>query len=89
VVTDGLDARATFERALAIAQAAYGPDHLNVARILGNLGMVQRELGELSEARATFERALAIFEAAYGPDDPDLARTLDNLDNIKEQMDDQ
>jgi Tfp pilus assembly protein PilF len=81
-------ARATFERALAIFEAAYGPDHPDVTRTLGNLGIVQYQLGEPPTARATFERALAIKEAAYGPDHPDVARTLGNLGNIQYQLGD-
>jgi tetratricopeptide (TPR) repeat protein len=72
-------ARATLERALAIEEAAYGPDHPEVAMTLGNLGNVQRELGELPVVRATLERALAIFKTIYGADHPRVAMTLGNL----------
>lgn len=38
-------ARATQQRrALAINEAAYGPDHPEIAAILTNLGIVQQEL---------------------------------------------
>ena len=67
------------ERALANEEAAYGPDHPQVAITLTNLGIVQQRLGELPAARATLERALAITEAAYGPDHPQVAITLTNL----------
>jgi Tfp pilus assembly protein PilF len=79
-------ARATLQRALAIFEAAYGPDHPQVAATLTNLGIVQRELGELADARATFQRALAIFEAAYGPDHPRVASTLGNLGIVQQQL---
>jgi Tfp pilus assembly protein PilF len=39
-------ARAALERALAIDGAAYGPDHPEVARTLGNLGLVQQQLDD-------------------------------------------
>jgi Tfp pilus assembly protein PilF len=58
------------ERSLAIEEAAYGPDHPQVAKSLGNLGVVQRLLGDLDAASATQERALAIKEAAQLPDAP-------------------
>ena len=58
------------ERALAIAEAAYGPDHPEVAITLTNLGNAQQQLGELPAARPTLERALAIKEAATGPTIP-------------------
>jgi tetratricopeptide (TPR) repeat protein len=72
-------ARASFERALAIEEAAYGSDHPEVARTLGNLGNALRGLGELPEAHTHFQRALTIYEAAYGPDHPEVARTRGNL----------
>ena len=79
-------ARATLERVLAIFEAAYGPDHPEIARTLGNLGNVQYLLGELPATRAIFERALAIFEAVYGPDHPDVANTLTNLGNAQSDL---
>jgi len=75
-------ARATLQRALAIKEAAYEPDHPQVAVTLDNLGLVLRELGELPAARARLERALAIRELADRPDHSQLARTLTNLGNV-------
>jgi tetratricopeptide (TPR) repeat protein len=72
-------ARASFERALAIEEAAYGPDDPYVGRSLNHLGNALRSLGELPEAHIQFQRALTIYEAAYGPDHPEVARTLGNL----------
>jgi len=40
-------ARKCFERALAIGEKAYGPDHRMVARDVNNLGSVLRDLGDL------------------------------------------
>jgi tetratricopeptide (TPR) repeat protein len=60
--------REHLERALRINEAAYGPDHPEVAIPLGNLGNVLQALGDLAGARAHLERALGIFEAAFGPD---------------------
>jgi tetratricopeptide (TPR) repeat protein len=81
-------ARSTFERALSILEAAYGPDHPEVARTLDRLGIVHAHLEELPKARDCQERALAILEAAYGPDHPEVARTLDNLGNIYHRLGD-
>ena len=67
------DAQDLLERALAIDEAAYGPDHPEVATDLNNLAQILRELGQLKVARPLQERALAITEAAYGPDHPDVA----------------
>jgi Tfp pilus assembly protein PilF len=56
------------ERGLAIKEAAYGPEHPQVARTLNNLGDARRGVGDLAGAVKLFERALAIKEAAYGPE---------------------
>jgi hypothetical protein len=47
-------------------EAAYAPDHPEVARDVNNLGTVLRELGDLAGARAAYERAPRIFEAHHG-----------------------
>jgi tetratricopeptide (TPR) repeat protein len=57
------EARPLQERALAIDEAAYGPDHPTVARDLNNLAQILQDLGLLGEARPLQERALAIDEA--------------------------
>ncbi|MGS2641800.1 FxSxx-COOH system tetratricopeptide repeat protein [Streptosporangium sp. LJ11] len=67
------------QRALAIAEAAYGPDHPIVATLLGNLAVNFRALGQPGEAVLLEQRALAIAEAAYGPDHPIVATLLGNL----------
>jgi tetratricopeptide (TPR) repeat protein len=72
-------AREYLERALWITEAAYGPDHPNVAIRVGNLGAVLWGQGDLAGARAHLERALRIAEAAHGPDHPDVANNLNNL----------
>ena len=72
-------ARSRLERALAIDEAAYGPDHPDVGTGLNNLALVLQDQGDLAGARSRLERALAIDEAAYGPDHPDVATGLSNL----------
>jgi Tfp pilus assembly protein PilF len=79
-------ARTIYERALAIREAAYGPDHPEVAVSLGNLANVQRQLGEPRAARANYERALAIDKAAYGPDHPEVAKTLTQLGVVQLEL---
>jgi tetratricopeptide (TPR) repeat protein len=76
---DLVGARASFERALAVQEAADGAHQLEVARTLSNLGLVLRQVGKLSEAYIHLQRALAIFEAAHGPNHPEVARALTNL----------
>ena len=48
------------ERALKIDEAAFGPDHPNVAIDVNNLGGVMQDLGDLAGARVMYERALEI-----------------------------
>jgi tetratricopeptide (TPR) repeat protein len=61
-------AKAVLERVLRLDEAAYGPDHPNVATDVNNLGLVLKDLGDLAGARTHFERALRIDEVAHGPD---------------------
>jgi len=75
-------ARACFERALKIAEAAYGRDHPNVAAAVNNLGSVLQDQGHLAGARACFERALKIDEAAYGPEHPTVTIRVNNLGGV-------
>jgi tetratricopeptide (TPR) repeat protein len=81
-------ARALLERALAIDEAAYGPDHPAVAAALNNLALILQALGDLAGARPLQERALAIDEAAYGPDHPAVATALNNLAQILRDLGD-
>jgi hypothetical protein len=64
------EAQPLTERALAITETAYGPDHPDVAIRLGNLAGILQDLGQPAQARPLAERALAITETAYGPDHP-------------------
>jgi tetratricopeptide (TPR) repeat protein len=72
-------ARASFERALRVDQAAHGRDHPDVARDLHGLGWALKELGDLEDARAKFEEAVRVDQATQGRDHPDVARDLHGL----------
>ena len=65
-------AGAMFDRALAIGEAAFGPDHPHVAIRVNNLGSVLNAEGDLAGA-------LAINETAFGPDHPNMASAINNL----------
>ena len=75
-----------YERALAIGEAALGPDHPTVATWRNNLGSVLQDLGDLAGARAQFERALTVGEAALGPDHPTVATMRANLDSLRRAL---
>mgnify|MGYP001322658050 CR=1 FL=1 len=60
------------ERALAIQEREYGPDHREVAVTLTNLGNAYGALGDAAKKRELLERALAIKEREYGPEHREL-----------------
>ena len=65
-----------YKRQLKINEAAFGPDHPDVAITLSNLAITLRNLGgaeNLAEACAALLRALKIDEVALGPDHPNVA----------------
>ena len=68
-----------YQRALAIDEKAFGPDHPNVAIRVNNLGMVLKDLGDLDGARKAYQRALAIFEMVLGADHPNAQTVRSNL----------
>src|SRR5262249_39664063 len=73
------DAKAQLERALAITEATYGPDHPNVAVGLNSLALILCDLGQPEAARPLQERALAIWESAAEPNDLDIGIALSVL----------
>jgi tetratricopeptide (TPR) repeat protein len=75
-------AKACFERALAIVEQTHGPDRPEVGTSANNLGRVLYELGELEQAKAHFARALAIGEETHGPDHPTVAIRANNLGSV-------
>jgi tetratricopeptide (TPR) repeat protein len=88
MVADYAGARASYEQALRIDEAAFGPDHPNVATGVNNLGEVLRQQGDLEGARASFERALRIFEQVLGPDHPNVATLVNNLGGVQKAQGD-
>jgi tetratricopeptide (TPR) repeat protein len=85
---DFAGARALFERALRIGEAALGAEHPTVATRLNNLGNVLQDLGDYAGARALFERALRIGEAALGVEHPRVATYANNLGLVLQDLGD-
>ena len=75
-------AKAHYERALAIDEAAHGDNHPQVAIRLSNLGSVLENLGDLSGAKAHFERALAIRLHFLGEDHPKTKLIKEKLSSL-------
>ncbi len=82
------EAKAALERALSIAEAAFGPNHPNIASTVNNLGTVLKELGDLKGAKKCCERALSIAEAAFGPNHPNVATDVNNLGSVLQDLGD-
>jgi tetratricopeptide (TPR) repeat protein len=72
-------ARLTLERALAIGEQVYGPEHPNTATRLGNLALVLQNQGCLEKARELTTLALEMDEKTYGPEHTNVAIRLNNL----------
>jgi tetratricopeptide (TPR) repeat protein len=72
-------ARALFERALAICEKTFGPEHRYAATRLNDLARLLQAQGDLAAALPLFERALAIWEKNFGPEHPETAVSLNNL----------
>jgi Tfp pilus assembly protein PilF len=77
------EAREALERPLALGEAAYGPDHPEVAADVNNLGNVLHALGDLAGARAAYERALRIVIAYLGAAHPSTQRVQRNLEALE------
>ena len=76
------EAVAALEAALAIRQAALGPDHPELALLLNNIGMIRQRTGALDEAKTLIERALATGERTLGPEHPNVISSTANLASV-------
>jgi tetratricopeptide (TPR) repeat protein len=73
-------AGATYQRALVIRENLLGPDHVEVADTLFDLGMaLYFGQARLKKAVPMFERALHIYEDKLGPEHPKVAGMLSTL----------
>jgi tetratricopeptide (TPR) repeat protein len=72
-------ARPLLERALAIHEKAFDPEHPSTATSLNVLAGLLQTQGDLAGARPLFERALVINEKALGPEHPDTTASFSNL----------
>jgi tetratricopeptide (TPR) repeat protein len=74
-------AQKLLERALAIKEREYGPDHREVASTLANLGNVHGALDDPAKKKELLVRALAIQEREYGSEHCIVGNTLGSLGN--------
>ncbi|MFP2927884.1 tetratricopeptide repeat protein, partial [Pyxidicoccus sp. 3LG] len=73
------EALATFQRSLALLEAARSKDHPSLAPPLNNLAGLLRREGRLDEARQLYQRAFTIFERSKGPEHPSTLIALSGL----------
>jgi len=65
-----IQARTLLERALAIHQVAYGPNHTYTAATLRNLAEVLEEMGDEQGAKVYYKQALDVLSKRLGPEPP-------------------
>ncbi|CAM9897766.1 unnamed protein product [Ectocarpus fasciculatus] len=76
---DRAQAEKLLRRSLDIKEAILGPEHLQVADTLRQLGVSAREAGRLDEAEGLLRRCLAIRSNTLGEEDMQVACTLYEL----------
>jgi len=76
-------AKKLYEKALAIEENTFGPDHSNVAIRVNNFGLVLQAMGDLDGAKMHFERALEIFRDKLGEDHPSTKTVKGNLEEVQ------
>ena len=74
--------RTPMERALTLAEKAYGRDHPSVAIRVNNLELVLQDLGDPEVAKEHYERALEIFQSFLGEDHPSTVTVRNNLESL-------
>ena len=72
-------------RALEISEANLGPDHPDVATILGALAVLYHDQVEYTDAEPLYRRALRIREQALGPESIGVAEILEGYADLLEQ----
>ena len=77
-----------YEKALAIDEKVYGPEHPSVARDANNIGLILKAQGDLEGALEWAKRALAILEKVYGPEHPTVAIYANNIGQILQDQGD-
>jgi tetratricopeptide (TPR) repeat protein len=82
------EAKVLYERALPLAEKAYGSDSPWIAVIVNNLASALQYLGDLQGAKEHYERALKIDENVYGSDSPWIAVIVNNLGSVLQYLGD-
>lgn len=76
------EAQAYAEQAVAVLEAAFGPEAPELGTSLNTLASIYADLADYGRAEATHQRALALHRTAFGDDHPDVAMSLGNLAGV-------
>ncbi len=77
------EAKALYERVLAIDESVFGPEHPEVATDLSLLGSICESQGNYVGAEALYQRVVRIRRKALPPEHPLLAKSLSKLENAR------
>ena len=75
-----------YEKALGLAHAEFGPDHLAVSNALNNVGTAHQYQENYVEAVAYYEQSLKIRKEALGEKHPRVSSSLYNIAQCKRQL---
>ncbi|MBZ0320170.1 MAG: tetratricopeptide repeat protein, partial [Anaerolineae bacterium] len=81
---DYAGAKEHYERALRIDEAAFGPDHPDVATDVNNIGSLFRVMGDYAGAKLMYERVVTILPENH----PNFSSALNNLGSVLHAMGD-
>ena len=70
------------ERALAEAEATFGPGHERVAQALNDLGRLHELLNQMEPAARAHEQALRIRDQVFNGNGPAVVQSLNNLARV-------
>jgi tetratricopeptide (TPR) repeat protein len=75
-----------YQRALAIKEKVFGPEHPDTATSLNNLAFHYAVRGDFAAAEPLFRRAVAILESALGREHPNTVAVRDNYADLLRMM---
>ena len=81
-------AKSYLQKALALDEKNFGPNHPTTAGRYSNLGIVLKDLGDYSEAKKYLKKALASDEKNFGPDHPNTAIRYSNIATVLRSLGD-
>jgi tetratricopeptide (TPR) repeat protein len=82
------EAMEAFQKSLALAERAFGSEHLETAKSVAELGMLHRTHENHAEAQTHLRRALQIHRTVLGVDSPEATDDLHNLAGSLEESGD-